>query len=290
MCIRDRQKPKVVLDNIQENYSSSYSNVHRGLHWLSEQSTFKYEEVRKKAANFLGASNSNEIIYGSGATHLINLIANSWGRKFLKPDDEIIITSPPDLNVASIIVPVEEEEVVDEIDEDAEIEPEDMIAAFEGMALQPQARLAWALSLEAAPHHQVCDLVLKREGQWPAKRLAQGIKNLLGADDASDYKPSNIRTALEKGLDNHEGFHAWATMLGEDPSMLMAQSLGSRITRLLPAHWSKLKQDVMAIEEKAYEAGRQDSEADLHGFLNCEGSLCFKLERRTDEGLSLIHI
>ena len=83
MCIRDR---------LNSAYLETYSNVHRGLHWLSEQSTFKYEEVRKKAANFLGASNSNEIIYGSGATHLINLIANSWGRKFLKPDDEIIIT------------------------------------------------------------------------------------------------------------------------------------------------------------------------------------------------------
>ena len=46
----------------------------------------------EKSCKFLGASNSNEIIYGSGATHLINLIANSWGRKFLKPDDEIIIT------------------------------------------------------------------------------------------------------------------------------------------------------------------------------------------------------
>ena len=86
------QKPKAVIDALNSAYLETYSNVHRGLHWLSEQSTFKYEEVRKKAANFLGASNSNEIIYGSGATHLINLIANSWGRKFLKPDDEIIIT------------------------------------------------------------------------------------------------------------------------------------------------------------------------------------------------------
>ena len=86
------QKPKAVIDALNSAYLETYSNVHRGLHWLSEQSTFKYEEVRKKAANFLGASNSNEIIYGSGATHLINLIANSWGRKFLKSDDEIIIT------------------------------------------------------------------------------------------------------------------------------------------------------------------------------------------------------
>ena len=86
------QKPKIVIETIENAYLDTYSNVHRGLHWLSEQSTFKYEEVRKKAANFLGANNENEIIFGSGATQLINLIANSWGRKFLKQDDEIIIT------------------------------------------------------------------------------------------------------------------------------------------------------------------------------------------------------
>ena len=86
------QKPKIVIETIENAYLETYSNVHRGLHWLSEQSTFKYEEVRKKAANFLGANNENEIIFGSGATQLINLIANSWGRKFLKQDDEIIIT------------------------------------------------------------------------------------------------------------------------------------------------------------------------------------------------------
>ena len=86
------QKPKVVIETLENAYLETYSNVHRGLHWLSEQSTFKYEEVRKKAAKFLGAKNENEIIFGSGATQLINLIANSWGGKFLKQDDEIIIT------------------------------------------------------------------------------------------------------------------------------------------------------------------------------------------------------
>ena len=86
------QKPKQVIETLNKAYLETYSNVHRGLHWLSEQSTSKYEDVRIKAANFLGASNHNEIIFGSGATQLLNLIANSWGRKFLKSDDEIIIT------------------------------------------------------------------------------------------------------------------------------------------------------------------------------------------------------
>ena len=86
------QKPMKVIDTLNKAYLETYSNVHRGLHWLSEQSTSKYEDVRIKAANFLGAADHNEIIFGSGATQLLNLVANSWGRKFLKLDDEIIIT------------------------------------------------------------------------------------------------------------------------------------------------------------------------------------------------------
>ena len=86
------QKPRQVIESLNKAYLETYSNVHRGLHWLSEQSTSKYEDVRIKAANFLGATDHNEIIFGSGATQLLNLVANSWGRKFLKLDDEIIIT------------------------------------------------------------------------------------------------------------------------------------------------------------------------------------------------------
>jgi len=86
------QKPKIVMETLRSAYLETYSNVHRGLHWLSEQSTSKYENVRTKVAEFLGASSSNEIVFGSGATQLINLVANSWGRKFLKKNDEIIIT------------------------------------------------------------------------------------------------------------------------------------------------------------------------------------------------------
>ena len=86
------QKPRQVIETLNKAYLETYSNVHRGLHWLSEQSTSKYEDVRVKAANFLGSTDHNEIIFGSGATQLLNLVANSWGRKFLKLDDEIIIT------------------------------------------------------------------------------------------------------------------------------------------------------------------------------------------------------
>ena len=85
------QKPKKVLDCINENYSLNYSNVHRGLHFLSEKATQNYENSRIKIANFVNA-NEDEIIFTSGATAAINLVAYSWGNKFLKKDDEIVIT------------------------------------------------------------------------------------------------------------------------------------------------------------------------------------------------------
>ena len=85
------QKPKEVLDSISQNYSLNYSNVHRGLHFLSEKATQNYESARIKIAKFINA-NESEIIFTSGATAAINLVAYSWGRKFLNKDDEIIIT------------------------------------------------------------------------------------------------------------------------------------------------------------------------------------------------------
>ena len=85
------QKPKKVLDAINKNYSFNYSNVHRGLHKLSEEATTNYEKARSKVANFIN-SEENEVIFTSGATAAINLVAYSWGLKNLSSGDEIIIT------------------------------------------------------------------------------------------------------------------------------------------------------------------------------------------------------
>ena len=85
------QKPQRVLDAINKNYSFNYSNVHRGLHKLSEEATSNYEGARRKIANFINC-NEKEVIFTSGATAAINLIAYSWGLKNLSPGDEIIIT------------------------------------------------------------------------------------------------------------------------------------------------------------------------------------------------------
>ena len=85
------QKPQEVIDVINNNYSKEYSNVHRGLHYLSEKATESYEKSRVKIAKFINAS-ENEIVFTSGATAAINLVAYSWGMENLNPDDEIILT------------------------------------------------------------------------------------------------------------------------------------------------------------------------------------------------------
>ena len=86
------QKPQVVLDAVQSAYEDTYSNVHRGLHFLSEASTDAYEAVRGKVAGWLGASSEDEIIFTSGATMSLNLIAQCHGPLVAGEGDEILIS------------------------------------------------------------------------------------------------------------------------------------------------------------------------------------------------------
>lgn len=86
------QKPKAVLNAIQQAYGETYANVHRGLHTLSEESTEKYEAVRHKLAQFLDAADVNEVVFTSGATMALNLIAQCYGDTFLGEGDEVVIT------------------------------------------------------------------------------------------------------------------------------------------------------------------------------------------------------
>lgn len=86
------QKPKQVIDSIVNYYSNINSNIHRSGHFLSEQASSEYESVRKKIKDFINAKKTEEIIFTSGTTDSINLIANSFGSEFIKKDDEIIIS------------------------------------------------------------------------------------------------------------------------------------------------------------------------------------------------------
>ncbi len=86
------QKPQVVIDAVTKAYSEEYANVHRGLHFLSNLATDNYEGVRAKIARFLGARDENEIIYSTGSTFGLNMVASSWLSPRIEPGDEIILT------------------------------------------------------------------------------------------------------------------------------------------------------------------------------------------------------
>lgn len=96
------QKPQVVIDTISDYYSKYNSNIHRGVHFLSEKCTADYEKARNTIAKFINASSEKEVIFTRGTTESINLIAQSFGKKFINSGDEIIIT---ELEHHSNIVP-----------------------------------------------------------------------------------------------------------------------------------------------------------------------------------------
>jgi cysteine desulfurase/selenocysteine lyase len=87
------QKPQVVIDAIARYYQSENSNVHRGVHFLSEMATQAYESARTRVRQFLNAAHDREIIFTRGTTESINLVANSYGRSRLKAGDEVIISA-----------------------------------------------------------------------------------------------------------------------------------------------------------------------------------------------------
>lgn len=86
------QKPRQVIDAEYQYYASQYSNIHRGVHYLSQIGTDLYEAARKNAADFINAEHEHEIIFTKGTTNGINLIAYSWSAAFLKHGDEVVIT------------------------------------------------------------------------------------------------------------------------------------------------------------------------------------------------------
>ena len=86
------QKPQSVIDELSSFYSNHYSNVSRGVHTLCVEATFKYEDARKKVQKFINAKSENEIIFTKNATESINLISQSYYKKYLKEGDEIILS------------------------------------------------------------------------------------------------------------------------------------------------------------------------------------------------------
>ena len=79
--------------HLPQYHSGYHSNVHRGVHTLSQEATDAFEKVRFKVQRFIGARSEREIVYTSGATDSINLIAQAYGRTFLEKGDEILISN-----------------------------------------------------------------------------------------------------------------------------------------------------------------------------------------------------
>jgi cysteine desulfurase / selenocysteine lyase len=87
------QKPVAVIDAISEYYRADNSNIHRGVHTLSERATEAYEKVRVESQKFINAAESREIVFLRGTTEAINLVAQTYGRKNVGPGDEVLITA-----------------------------------------------------------------------------------------------------------------------------------------------------------------------------------------------------
>lgn len=87
------QKPQSVIDAVSRFYESDYSNIRRGAHSLAARATDAYEKARQKVQAFIGASSIEEIVFVRGTTEGINLVAQSYGRKFLQPGDEIVLST-----------------------------------------------------------------------------------------------------------------------------------------------------------------------------------------------------
>lgn len=86
------QHPRQVIQAITDAYEKHYANVHRGIHWLSERSTDLFEMAREKVRELLNARSASEVIFTSGATMSINLVARSWGDASVRAGDEILLT------------------------------------------------------------------------------------------------------------------------------------------------------------------------------------------------------
>ncbi len=86
------QRPRVVIDSLVTTYERYYANVHRGIHWLSDQSTDLFEEARERVRQFIHARQRHEVIFTTGTTSAINLVARSWGDSQVQAGDELLLS------------------------------------------------------------------------------------------------------------------------------------------------------------------------------------------------------
>ena len=86
------QHPRQVIQTLVDVYENKYANVHRGVHWLSDQSTELYEAAREKVGGFINAAKRHEVVFTTGTTSAINLVARGWGDRYVREGDEILLS------------------------------------------------------------------------------------------------------------------------------------------------------------------------------------------------------
>ncbi|MEO9004244.1 MAG: cysteine desulfurase [Ginsengibacter sp.] len=139
------QKPQAVIDALSYYYSNYNANIHRGIHTLAEEATAAYEATRNTVKEFINATSSDEIIFTSGTTEGINLVAYTWGRKNIQEGDEIIIsTMEHHSNIVPWQILCEEKKAVLKvipINDDGELLMDDPVAIGFKQLLSPRTKL-----------------------------------------------------------------------------------------------------------------------------------------------------
>ncbi len=180
------QKPRCVIDAIQAFYSKDYSNVHRGVHYLSEHATKAYEGAREKVRAFLNAEDRREIAFVRGTTEAINLVAQTWGRTNLCAGDEIVLT---ELEHHSNIVPWQL--ICEQTGAVLKVAPvndagEVTLEAFEAQ-LGPRTRMA------AIAHVSNALGTVNPVREMTARAHAHGAKVLVDGAQAVPHMPVDVR-------------------------------------------------------------------------------------------------
>jgi len=180
------QKPQVVIDAVTRAYSEEYANVHRGLHYLSNLATDRYEAVRGTVQRFLGAGSEDEILFNSGTTEAINLIAYSWAMPRMQAGDQIILSV---LEHHANIVPwhfLRERQGVElvwvEPEADGSLDPARVLAA-----ITPRTKLI-AVTHMSNVLGTVVDIKTIAEGAH-----AQGVPVLADGSQAAVHMPVNVQ-------------------------------------------------------------------------------------------------
>ena len=96
------QKPRVVVDRIYDFYTKEFSNVGRSVHYLAVAATNLYEQTRVSVQKYINAKDKDEIVFTKGATEAINLVANTFGQKYLSEGDEVLLTELEHLSLIHI--------------------------------------------------------------------------------------------------------------------------------------------------------------------------------------------